>query len=123
MIEGFGPVSAAAVALVVALVEMVTVSDTGFIGFFMNVLSTCAFVLPAAWMYKRRHTLKGAAAAVGRPQIYESMEWVYTKRAGLYTAAAAAGDKVRRGQMIGFVADCFGTPVEKIISPIMNSAP
>lgn len=67
---------------------------------------------------RRFGTLKGAAAAVGRPQIYESMEWVYTKRAGLYTAAAAVGDKVRRGQMIGFVADCFGTPVEKIISPI-----
>ena len=30
----------------------------------MNVLSTCAFVLPAAWMYKRRHTLKGAAAGL-----------------------------------------------------------
>ncbi len=67
---------------------------------------------------RRFGTLKGAAVPVGRPQIYESMEWIYAKRSGLYTAAAAVGDKVRRGQMIGFVADCFGTPVEKILSPI-----
>ena len=56
-----GPLSGAAISLTVSLIEMVTVSDTGFIGFFMNVLSTCAFVLPAAWIYKRRHTLRGAA--------------------------------------------------------------
>ncbi len=59
-----GPLAGAGISLLVSLVEMVTVSDTGFIGFFMNVLSTCAFVLPAAWMYKRRHTLKGAAAGL-----------------------------------------------------------
>ena len=56
-----GPLAGAGISLLVSLVEMVTVSDTGPIGLFMNVLSTCAFVLPAAWMYKRRHTLKGAA--------------------------------------------------------------
>lgn len=62
-IGGFllGPLAGAGISLLVSLVEMVTVSDTGPIGLFMNVLSTCAFVLPAAWMYKRRHTLKGAA--------------------------------------------------------------
>ena len=59
-----GPLAGAGISLLVSLVEMVTVSDTGFIGFFMNVLSTCAFVLPAAWMSKRRHTLKGAAAGL-----------------------------------------------------------
>ena len=57
---------------------------------------------------RRFGTLKGSTAAVGRPQIYESMEWIYAKRSGLYTAAAAVGDKVRRGQMIGFIADSFG---------------
>ncbi len=67
---------------------------------------------------RRFGTIKGSASPVGRPQIYESMEWIYANRPGLYTAAAAAGEKVRRGQMIGFVTDCFGTPVEKIISPV-----
>lgn len=67
---------------------------------------------------RRFGTLKGATAAVGRPQIYENMEWVYAKNSGLYRRVASAGDKVRRGQMIGYVMDCFGTPVEKILSPI-----
>ncbi len=62
-IGGFllGPLSGATISLLVSLVEMVTVSDTGFIGFFMNVLSTCAFMLPAAFFYRRRHSIRGAA--------------------------------------------------------------
>ena len=39
----YGPVSAAAVALVVALVEMVTVSHTGIWGFLMNFIATASF--------------------------------------------------------------------------------
>ena len=56
----FGPVSSLAVSLVVSAVEMVTVSDTGIIGFVMNVLSTCSFVCTAAFVYSRRRTLGGA---------------------------------------------------------------
>ena len=56
----FGPVSGFAVSLVVSAVEMVTVSDTGIIGFIMNVLSTCTFVCTAAFVYSRRRTLGGA---------------------------------------------------------------
>ena len=56
----FGPVSSFAVSLVVSAVEMVTVSDTGVIGFVMNVLSTCSFVCTAAFVYSRRRTLGGA---------------------------------------------------------------
>ena len=56
----FGPVSSLAVSLVVSAVEMVTVSDTGIIGFIMNVLSTCSFVCTAAFVYSRRRTLGGA---------------------------------------------------------------
>ena len=56
-----GPGSAAMISLVVSFFEMLTASDTGFIGFFMNVLSTCAFVLPAAWLYRKKRTLNSAA--------------------------------------------------------------
>ena len=56
----FGPVSGLAVSLVVSLVEMVSVSDTGIIGMVMNVLSTCSFVCVAAFVYSRRRTLGGA---------------------------------------------------------------
>lgn len=61
-IAGFmlGPGAAALISLLVSLIEMVTVSETGFIGFFMNVLSTCAFVCPAAWLYHRKRSLRSA---------------------------------------------------------------
>ena len=56
----FGPLSAAIVAIVVAVVEMFTVSDTGPIGCIMNVLATCAFCCTATFVYKKLHTRKGA---------------------------------------------------------------
>ena len=56
----FGPVAAAAIAIVVAVVEMFTVSDTGIIGCIMNVLATCAFCCTASYVYKKVHTKKGA---------------------------------------------------------------
>ena len=56
----FGPLSALAVSLVVSLVEMVTISDTGPIGALMNFLSTCCFACTAGIVYKHRHTQKGA---------------------------------------------------------------
>lgn len=56
----FGPLEAALLSVVVSLVEMVTISDTGIIGCVMNILSTCAFACTASLIYKRNHTLKGA---------------------------------------------------------------
>ena len=61
----YGPLSAFVITIVVALIEMVTVSDTGIIGFIMNVLATCAFVCPAAFLYKKKHTMKGAIIGLG----------------------------------------------------------
>lgn len=59
----YGPVAAAMMSAVVSVIEMLTVSSTGFIGLLMNVLSTCAFACTAAAIYKRRQTL--ASAIVG----------------------------------------------------------
>jgi len=56
----FGPLSAFFVSVVVSLIEMVTVSDTGLIGFVMNVLSTCAFACVASAIYSRRRDMAGA---------------------------------------------------------------
>ena len=56
----FGPVAAAMVSIVVALIEMVTVSDTGPIGLLMNVLATCAFCCTASFIYKKKHSMSGA---------------------------------------------------------------
>ena len=56
----FGPLSAAAISIVVALIEMMTISHTGPIGLIMNILATCSFCCTASYVYKRRHTKTGA---------------------------------------------------------------
>lgn len=60
----YGPFAAFIVAFVASFVEMVTVSTTGIIGFFMNVLASIAFVGPAAILYKRNRTLRGAVVGL-----------------------------------------------------------
>ena len=61
-IGGFllGPIAAFGSALVVALIEMFSISQTGIIGCIMNFLSSCTFACTAAFLYKKRHDLKGA---------------------------------------------------------------
>lgn len=56
----FGPLAAAGISVIVALIELVTVSETGPVGCVMNCLAACAFACPAALIYKRVHTKKGA---------------------------------------------------------------
>ena len=56
----FGPLSVVAMSIVASLLEMLTVSETGIIGFAMNVLSSCAFACTAAFIYKKVRSLKGA---------------------------------------------------------------
>ncbi len=60
----FGPVAAAAVSVAVAFIEMVTISTTGPWGFLMNALATCAFCCTASYIYKKRHTMKGAVVGL-----------------------------------------------------------
>lgn len=55
-----GPAYGAMIAVVAALLEWLTVSDTGLIGFIMNSLSSCAFVCTAALIYSRKKTLVNA---------------------------------------------------------------
>ncbi len=56
----FGPLASFCLSALVSLVEMLTLSDTGLIGFAMNLLASCSFACTAAWIYKKHHTLKGA---------------------------------------------------------------
>ena len=60
----FGPMASFIVSAVVSLLEMVTISETGFIGCIMNLLSTCTFACTTALVYKKWHTLKGAIAGL-----------------------------------------------------------
>jgi riboflavin transporter FmnP len=61
-ISGFiyGPAAALAVSVVVAFLEFVTVSTTGWIGMIMNILASGVFACTASLIYKKKHTLKGA---------------------------------------------------------------
>ena len=56
----FGPMTSFLISLIVSLIEMVTVSETGPIVCIMNILSTCCFACTAAFIYKKQHTMKGA---------------------------------------------------------------
>lgn len=55
LIGGFiyGPFAVMIISFIVSLVEMVTISSTGPIGFVLNVLSTISFAGPAAYFYKK----------------------------------------------------------------------
>ena len=60
----FGPVAALLMSIVVAFVEMITVSDTGIIGMLMNVIASATFACSAAIIYKRQRSLKGAVTGL-----------------------------------------------------------
>ena len=59
----FGPWTAVAVSVAVSLLEMLLVSETGLIGFLMNVISTLSFCLPAALL--RGAELRGLRVPFG----------------------------------------------------------
>jgi len=61
----YGPLSTFFVSLVVSLLEMITISADGFVGFIMNVLATCSFACTASFVYKKRHSLKWAVIGLG----------------------------------------------------------
>ena len=60
----FGPLAALFVAVVVPLIELATVSDTGVYGLIMNILSSVTFSVTVALIYKYKKTLWGAIAAL-----------------------------------------------------------
>ena len=67
---------------------------------------------------RRFGTLKGAVKPVGKPQIFENMEYIHARGRGINYRRVSVGDSVRRGQLIGVLTDYFGRPTEKIVSPV-----
>lgn len=52
------------ISFVVSIIEMITISDSGIIGFFMNFLSTVSYIIPIMFMYnKNKSMLKGVILA------------------------------------------------------------
>lgn len=56
----YGPVAGLSAAIVVPVLELITVGDTGVYGFIMNVLSSVTFALVAGLIYRYKRTLTGA---------------------------------------------------------------
>jgi riboflavin transporter FmnP len=65
-IAGFilGPLAACCISIIVAGIEMLTVSATGPIGFVMNAVASIAFVGTAAFIYRRKPSFPCAAAGL-----------------------------------------------------------
>lgn len=55
----FGPFTSFLVTLIVAFMEMFTISDNGVLGLVMNVFSSCSFACTAAFVYKKKRKLSG----------------------------------------------------------------
>ncbi len=66
VISGFlyGPLPALAINIVASFVEMVTIGTSGPIGMLMTVLGTAFFVTPPTLIYRRWHSIKGAAVGL-----------------------------------------------------------
>ncbi len=60
----YGPLTALISAVAVALLELVTVSNTGPIGLLMNILSSLFFLIPSAFVYKKYRTQRGAVVGL-----------------------------------------------------------
>ena len=60
----FGPLTSLAITLIVSVAQMFTISGTGVLGCIMNILSSCCFACPAAFLYQRKRRLSGAIAGL-----------------------------------------------------------
>lgn len=56
----WGPMTSCIVSVVVASVEMVTVSSTGILGCIMNIVQTVSFACTASAIYRKKRTMSGA---------------------------------------------------------------
>ena len=66
VIAGFmyGPLASLAIAVIVALIELFTISEAGVIGAMMNILSSVAFSCTASIVYRKHRSIKGASVGL-----------------------------------------------------------
>lgn len=56
----YGPLASLSISVIVSLIEMLTISETGIIGCIMNILSSASFACTASLVYKKHRTFWGA---------------------------------------------------------------
>jgi riboflavin transporter FmnP len=60
----FGPTAALSLSVLVPLLELISVSDTGLYGFLMNFISTATLSVTASLIYRYKRSLMGAIVAL-----------------------------------------------------------
>lgn len=90
----FGPVAAVVMSLLVAVLEFITVGDTGFYGFIMNFASSAVFTGVCALVYKYKKKLSGAiiglvAAVIAMTGVMMILNLIVTP---LYMENTTSGD-------------------------------
>ncbi len=60
----YGPIAAPIISLLAALIELVTISDTGIYGFLMNFISSATYSATASLIYGRFRSLNGALVGI-----------------------------------------------------------
>ncbi|MCL2358012.1 MAG: ECF transporter S component [Defluviitaleaceae bacterium] len=66
----FGPVAALLMSVTVALLDMVTVSESGPIGALMNTVASASFTCTAAIFYSKKRNITGAALGLAAGAIF-----------------------------------------------------
>ncbi len=60
----FGPIYSLSISLITALLEFISIGETGFWGLLMDILSTATFSTVCALIYKYKKNIKGALVAL-----------------------------------------------------------
>lgn len=108
----YGPLAAAAISVIVSLIEMISVSTTGPIGLVMNIVSTCSFTCVAAFIYKfgpKKKTLTGAviglfAGVVSMVSVMMLWNYIITP---IYVSATREGIAAAREMVSGMLIPVF----------------
>lgn len=66
----YGPLYSVVISVVVSFLEMITISTTGWWGFLMNVVSTCAFACTASLIYWKKRDFWGAVIGLASAVIF-----------------------------------------------------
>lgn len=95
-----GPVAGALVIIVKILLKLVMQgTETAFVGEFSNVLGSMCFVMPAAIIYRKMHTKKGAALGLVISTILVSVVFIF----------------VNAYIMFPLYSNLYGMPMEAIV--------
>ena len=95
-----GPVSGCAVVFVKIVLKLIFQgTSTAFVGDFSNLIGSMCFVLPAALIYRRMHTKKGAKIALVFSTVFVSIVYVF----------------LNAYVMIPLYVELYGMPLQAII--------